>query len=234
MRTLITNIVEYIRKAFYRKERSRFYKMDRKEVFDKIYHTNHWKSNESISGRGSTLKQTQLIVKALDDLIKQYEIKSIADIPCGDFNWMKYVNLDAVRYMGGDIVASIIENNRTKYKNDENLSFRVCDIINHDIAYHDLIISRDCLVHFSFEDIHLALKNIIRSESKYLLTTTFPDHYSNADITTGDWRPLNLQAEPFNFPIPALLINENCTEGAGVFSDKSLGLWNIDKLKNLT
>jgi hypothetical protein len=47
---------------------------------------------------------------------------------------------------------------------------------------------------------------------------------------TGDWRPINLERAPFNWPAPVELIVEECTESGGVFADKSLGLWRIDAL----
>lgn len=47
---------------------------------------------------------------------------------------------------------------------------------------------------------------------------------------TGDWRPLNLERPPFNFPPPAELLAEGCTEAEGRFLDKSLGLWAIKDL----
>lgn len=43
---------------------------------------------------------------------------------------------------------------------------------------------------------------------------------------TGDWRPLDFTKAPFHWPAPDELIVEGCTEGAGAFADKSLGLWN--------
>ena len=63
-----------------------------------------------------------------------------------------------------------------------------------------------------------------------MLTTTFPDCDENIDIVTGDWRIINLERAPFNFPKPIKMINEKCTEGNGTYSDKSLGLWPIDQL----
>lgn len=92
-------------------------------------------------------------------------------------------------------------------------------------------IIRDCLVHLSLENIYNSIKNIKASGSKYLMTTTFPEHPVNFDIQTGDWRPLNLQIKPFNFPKPLILINENCTELNGRFRDKSMALWEIDKIE---
>lgn len=76
--------------------------------------------------------------------------------------------------------------------------------------------------------IHLALNNFIASQSRHLLTTTFTNHSCNHDIRTGRWRPLNLGIEPFNFPKPILVINENCTEGEMNYTDKSLALWDLN------
>ena len=95
----------------------------------------------------------------------------------------------------------------------------------------DLILCRDCLVHFSLSDIHSALNNFKASQSRYLLTTTFTNLTFNQEIRTGSWRPLNLEIEPFNFPKPILVINENCTEGEMNYTDKSLALWDLNIIK---
>ncbi|MEO8451290.1 MAG: hypothetical protein ABI647_15960 [Gemmatimonadota bacterium] len=87
------------------------------------------------------------------------------------------------------------------------------------------MLCRDCLVHLSFADVGRALANIRSARITYLLTTTFPEEALNVDIATGDWRPLNLEREPFSFPPPLALLPEGCTEGDGRFQDKSLGLW---------
>ena len=50
---------------------------------------------------------------------------------------------------------------------------------------------------------------------------------------TGDWRPLDLERDPFGFPAPLELLNERCTEGGGIFADKSLGLWRTADLARL-
>ena len=48
-----------------------------------------WESNESRSGIGSEIKNTKEVLRAINQMsLKQYNIKSIIDIPCGDFNWM--------------------------------------------------------------------------------------------------------------------------------------------------
>ena len=38
-------------------------------------------------------------------------------------------------------------------------------------------------------------KNFIKSKSKYLLSTTFPETKINVDIPKGHFRPINLSAQ---------------------------------------
>jgi len=45
---------------------------------------------------------------------------------------------------------------------------------------------------------------------------------------------LNMEKFPFYFGKPIELINEGCTEKEGIYNDKSLGLWEIEKLNLLT
>jgi hypothetical protein len=74
------------------------------------------------------------------------------------------------------------------------------------------------------------LLNLKQSKITYLLTTTFSDRIENKDIVTGDWRTLNLEIAPFNFPKPSQLFNEHCTEAQGAFADKCLGLWKVENV----
>ena len=158
-----------------------------------------------------------------------FKIKSIFDIPCGDFNWFRNLDLSGISYTGGDIVKKIISNNKKMYSTGD-IRFIDFNLLEDDVLKTDLVFCRDCLVHFSFDDINKALTGIKKSGSIYLMTTTFPDEKVNDDIPTGGWRPINLEMQPFNFQSPILLLNENCTEMNGAFKDKSLGLWKIDSI----
>ena len=200
-----------------------------KSVFKDIYVRNHWRDSDSASGTGSNLRQTETIRNELPILIKDLEIKSILDLPCGDFFWFDSMNLSLEKYTGGDIVEEIIQQNNKKYGNAYR-EFKVLDITEDKLPVSDLIFCRDCLVHFSYNDIFKTIDNIKNSNSKYLLTTTFPKH-KNRNIVTGNWRQINLQIPPFNFDEPIRLINENCTEGDEENEDKSLALWEISKIK---
>ena len=201
------------------------------ETFHKIFEETSWnvQTEESVSGEGSTLEQTRELINELPEVLRNLGVQTILDAPCGDFNWMKFVDLTDIKYTGADIVPSIIQNNKDSY-GSLNRDFVVLDLINDDLPKVDVIFSRDCLVHFSFEMIKDAIQNIKKSGSKYLMTTHFSDQDSNKDILTGGWRPLNLCLEPFNFPVPKLMIDEKCTEMNGAFSDKMIAVWEIKDL----
>lgn len=214
-------------------KKSKFKNKDLANTFSEIYATNHWSSDESISGTGSDFKQTKTLINELSTLIKELNIKSVLDIPCGDMNWMPKVNLENVNYIGADIVPDLIQRNKSKFSDKSNFTFQVLDLTKDKLPKVDLVICRDCLVHLSYESIFKAFQNLKKSGSKYLLTTTYDRHNLNYDINSGDWRTLNLEKKPFNFSAPLNKIDEKCSEGAGEFSDKMLSLWSIENLPNM-
>lgn len=199
-----------------------------RELFTDVYRHNLFGGTVSRSGAGSDLIQTAEIRRRLPGLLKEIGTQTMLDVPCGDFHWMKELELD-VLYTGADVVAELIRKNQELYGNARCRFVRL-DLVRDDLPKSDLVLFRDVLVHFSFEDAFAALKNIKRSGSRYLLSTTFTGRRSNMDIQTGQWRPLNLQIAPFEFPTPAAIINEKCTEGDGSWGDKSLGLWKISDI----
>lgn len=199
--------------------------MDLSNKFTEIYKGNKWGSKESVSGLGSQLKNTETLRNELPFLFLKYGIKSILDIPCGDFNWMKEVDLTGIDYIGADIVPEIIENNKNKYA---GVKFEVFDLTTDKLPVVDLIFVRDCIGHLSDENIFKAINNIIRSNSKYLLVTSFTKYTSNQNIPDGGWKPINLMTQPY-YLNPIYLINENCPEAYPHYKDKCMLL--ID-LKN--
>lgn len=200
----------------------------RKNIFNEIYKNNAWGSKESVSGPGSDLWRAQSIIIELPLLLKILKIKSILDAPCGDFNWMSKVELDAINYKGMDIVNQIIINNNLKFAK-ENIQFEYGDFINAVLPKVDLIISRDCFIHFSFNEISKSIKNFKKSGSKFLLTNTYPDVIKNINIVVGAWRPINLEIKPFNFPAPITYIEEKENYNPN-YGKKYLALWSINTL----
>jgi hypothetical protein len=226
-------------RSLYRKLNNRYVSYQLKgrtteQVFTGIYRDRIWGGENSVSGTGSDEYQTKVIIEALPSVFRDFAISTILDIPCGDFHWMKSVDLTGIDYTGADIVSELIEKTAEQYGR-EGVRFQQLNLIEDKLPKVDLVFCRDCLVHLSFEDIFSALNNLSNSQSEYLLTTTFTERTDNDDIPTGQWRSLNLEHAPFRFPKPLRIINEGCTEADGDFTDKALGLWKIADIgKSLT
>lgn len=200
------------------------------QVFARFYHEGSWGSEESHSGLGSTLAATSNLRVVLPQLVKQRGIRVLLDIPCGDMNWMRKIEFDLDLYIGADIVPEIVENNNARFGKDRNphRRFMRLDLTRDSLPKADLILCRDCLIHFSYKAILESLANIKRSGALYLMTTTYLRR-KNVDIETGEFRPINLQAQPFNFPPPLELIEDICEEVPGC-EDRRIALWRIADL----
>ena len=223
--------LDYYAKFKYNKKKSRFLNMEANEVFERIYRENLWSNPESRSGPGSTRVQALAIAPDFRKILDQLEIRTILDAPCGDFNWMSAMDIAGIGYTGIDIVSPLILENERRYSKP-GINFLRKDLTRDTLPCADLILSRDCLVHFSYRDIGRALKNMISSQSRYIMTTSFPAQGVNYDITTGDWRALNLEIHPFYFPKPVAFVPESvdkkfekCNKG------KLLGVWDLKILE---
>lgn len=200
------------------------------EIFTEIFIKNKWKGEGSRSGRGSDLDQTEVLRKEITKLFEELKIKTLLDIPCGDFNWMKEINLSSIAYTGADIVENIVKQNMNKYAS-KNQNFLKLNILEDKLPTVDLILCRDLLQHFSYSDIQRAIKNIMKSKSKFLLTSSQLATKKNKDIATGGYRPFNLLLAPFSFPNPLKILDEKNPTLED--SDKNLLLWKIESLKDL-
>ncbi|MBT8568911.1 class I SAM-dependent methyltransferase [Polynucleobacter paneuropaeus] len=179
-----------------------FNKKNIEDRFTSIYSENYWGNTESVSGDGSTLEYTKNLRKLLPLMFQEFSITSIFDAPCGDFNWMHDLlkNLQ-MRYIGGDIVLPLIQANNRNY-GSETTRFIHIDLTQFQFPSVDLMICRDCLFHLSFSDSKLVIENFLKSDIKYLLTSTHKNsnNFQNGDIETGDFRKIDLFSAPYNFP----------------------------------
>jgi hypothetical protein len=124
----------------------------------------------------------------------------------------------------------MIERNMEEFPDKD---FRVLNALEQPIPKVDIIFCRDMLVHFPDKVVLQFLQAAIDSGSKYIALTTFNRRSNPSDIPMGSWRPMNLEREPFNLPAPAIKVDEKCTEAGGMYSDKHLAVWELDKLKEV-
>ncbi len=82
---IILTPIRVINKKIYNNKKVKIFEQNSaKKKFELIYKTNFWSSKESVSGLGSEYKNTINIRKEITNLIKEYNIESILDAPCGD------------------------------------------------------------------------------------------------------------------------------------------------------
>ena len=196
----------------------------RQTIFTQIYASNGWGSPESVSGDGSTLRETRAIRDVLPGMIERYGIQSLLDIPCGDCNWVSSIDFGTRMYVGADIVPDLVRRNEASYGRADR-RFLHLDVVRDPLPTADLVLCRDCMIHLSNADVLAALRNVRRSGARYLLATTYTARPTNPDIVTGDWRAINLQAPPFSLPAPVELISEEWDWADGYHADKCVGLW---------
>ena len=166
-----------------------------KAVFTQIYAQNIWGCG---SGDGSLPGNTEGYRKFLERFIRDRQIKSVVDYGCGDWQFSRLIDWDGVRYLGLDIVDSLIEHNLKTYRKD-NITFEVLDGTPVELPDAELIILKDVLQHWSHQSIRSFLPKI--AKYKFALITNCVNPYGrtfNYDILDGDYRPLDLTRPPFS------------------------------------
>ena len=193
-------------------------------IFAEIAKNNSWGCSESLSGPGSTFESTQSLRSGLEEYLPKLGIRTLVDAPCGDINWIRHLRYRFDRYVGIDVVPEIISSLRLL--DLPGYHFQTGNIVTDILPASDAILCRDCLVHLPFDAAMNAVRLMTLSGSRYIMATTFSKLERNEDCSYGDWRPLNLQAVPFNLPPPVVLIEDAVTS----YSDKSLGIWRVQDI----
>src|SRR5208283_4015043 len=144
---------------------------DLKTVFESIVATNAWGETESVSGAGSTLDYTHSLRYQLARFVRTFDIKTLFDAPCGDFNWMKEVSFPShTRYIGADIAEPLIAANNRRHAGDWR-RFLAFDLTCDAFPEADLWFCRDCLFHLPFAMIGRALRNFCASRIEFVMMT---------------------------------------------------------------
>jgi SAM-dependent methyltransferase len=161
------------------------------ETFGTIYNKGIWGGG---SGAGSDLRNTVMYVAYVQHLMERHAVTSVVDIGCGDWRFSQYLNFDDRRYLGVDIVGSVISNNSSLYERD-NIKFKVADATEFEIPQCDLLLCKDVLQHLSNSNVSKILARCTVATRTLVTNDYYP---SNEDCKNGDTRPLNITAAPFN------------------------------------
>ena len=210
--------------------------MSRKAAFTEIYDQNIWRNDESKSGDGSTRRYTRGLVENIPKLINDLSIETFIDCPCGDYNWMRNVTFPPnCQYIGIDIVEAMIADNTSFV--DGNHSFLVADMVSDDLPDADIIFIRDCFIHFDNQLIMKALRNISRSNIRYIAVTNDlrEDRYPGQNIELDrakdgvnfEFRPNCFTLAPFLFPASIYNIDDGDSWHPWN-GHKAISVWEID------
>jgi SAM-dependent methyltransferase len=163
-------------------------------AFEKVYATNEWGHG---SGEGSAPKHTRGYVKFLQQFLKQYQIRSVVDMGCGDWQFSRFIDWTGIHYRGYDLVRSVIENNQKHFAKPGIEFFRYEGNFD-ELPQADLLITKDVLQHLSQENIMRFLPTINRYP-RCLITNCVNPHGPtlNKDIQDGEFRYLDLRLPPF-------------------------------------
>jgi len=189
--------------------------MEIEQVFQDIYDNRKWGTNFAnmgSSGPGSNMSQAREYFTFLQEFIDINEIKSIQDIGCGDFQFMRHLKLpEGCKYLGIDCVKSLIKFNNKEF-GTENIKFKYKELSKHTFDYADLYILKDTLQHLNNDILYNFLDYVTENKlCKYLLITNCNhQQYDDQDLEKiGETRPLNGRMYPLKKYNPVILKEYN-------------------------
>lgn len=173
------------------------------------------------SGPGSTLANSKTYRLFLEEFIREHAIQSILDLGCGDFEIMSNVDLRLRRndgtfvpvyYTGVDVIDERIERNEAlalRQKKEGIMHFICDDVLTYLKStwhqHHDLVIVKDVLQHWCNREIFEFFTLALGRWPHLMIVNCNYGETVNRDIATGDWRALDLRADPFNLKADVLL-----------------------------
>ena len=165
---------------------------------------------ETMDGPGATVESTARLRGWLQGMMSELEIGSMVDAACGDWNWMRLMDLTGVEYLGWDVDEGRIDRCQKRIVPPRaNVRFEVANLLTvPQIPKVDLILCRHMLQHLPQNDlVAFVIDRFRESGSTYLLTTTFPgadnsfewDPYGSDHAWRGYFeRSYDLTAPPFS------------------------------------
>lgn len=199
-----------------------------KDAMEQIYEMNLWGGNEAEFYSGSGSHHPEIVdpyIEVVSSILKSFDKPPVVcDLGCGDFNVGKELVHLSKKYVGVDIVESLIDRNKKNFEADK-LEFHCLDIAKDKLPKGDCALVRQVLQHLSNAEI----KRIVPKLSNYryvIVTEHIPegDFDPNVDIISGQGIRLKKQsgvdllAPPFSFVVKEVkqLLAVPYEEGKGV------------------
>jgi hypothetical protein len=164
-------------------------------VFEDIYERNLWGFG---SGHGSLPRATKGYRIYLQKFLDLNGIKSVVDYGCSDWQFSRYLDWSNINYIGIETVKKLVITNSEKF-GSSTIRFEESPNNLIKLPKADLLIVKDVLQHLSHDDIKKFIKYALPKYKFALITNNvIPKMRLNINISTGEFRPLDLRKNPFN------------------------------------
>lgn len=151
---------------------------------------------------------------------EELEVRSVVDAGCGDGLWQPTLP----GYYGVDIVPDVIERCKERFPWRR---YEVLDFVSRPLPPCNAVLCRDALQHLSLYDCLQALDNFRAADATILFASSHRS-YANANIKTGEWYPVNLEAPPFSLGEPLREMADNVwPNGPSPWPDKVFAAWSL-------
>jgi len=150
---------------------------------------------------------TEGIRAALPRIFRDYDVKTFVDAPCGDWFWMRHVDLDGVDYIGLDISSELVDEIRAEFERP-GVAFGHADVTSDPLPKADMLMCRDCLFHLKDWLRWDFYRNFLASGSSHLLSTINHVRENKRLGQNGGFSAFNPMLPPFNLPAPLEMIHE--------------------------
>ncbi len=169
-----------------------------KAVMNQIYEKSLWGGAEHDFYSGAGSHDVQIVnpyIAAVRNFLLEFENPTtICDLGCGDFNVGHQLVNYTKAYFAIDIVADLIERNKSIYKN-QNLTFQCLDICKDDLPKADCAMVRQVMQHLSNSEIMELLSKL--KNYKYIIVTEhlpISQFKANLDLVTGQGNRLKFKS----------------------------------------
>jgi hypothetical protein len=197
-----------------------------REQWNRLYNRHVKLNNIGLWGKMKSLSKYVKLKQQMPDIFKRYNIKTFTDCGCGNFYWLNTIDWVGIKYLGIDIVERLIESNKKKYPNFE---FKYMNIVDEIPPQSDMLFIRSVFIHLTNKEILMALDNIKKSGSKYLMVTTSFNVPINGDTTCLMLEKRDLSKPPFNLGTPLEVIREHdLIKPDHIYS--VMGIWEVSKI----
>tara|TARA_B110000977_G_scaffold146119_1_gene185346 strand:- start:332 stop:943 length:612 start_codon:yes stop_codon:yes gene_type:complete len=168
-------------------------------TFTQIYNNNLW-GGDNGNGMGNGVNYNINYINFLREFITDYNIKSVIDVGCGNFECGPsiYERSDII-YQGYDVYKKYINELTNKYVTS-NFTFTHLDCFNNKelLISADLCVIKDVLQHWSLLKIYIFMDYLTKANKfKYILIINDAGQKKdNTDIEDGKYRQLDSEHYP--------------------------------------